>query len=165
MKKTLLVLTAACALASCQTQEKKEVKPQTNAGSSKVMDEQSSFISIDSANKMISSYINSIDYKHNDSDVQSITYNARDLRKMLDSMVASETVTEVQIKLAHTLSYINDGHANQPAGYNKDALTFVLVGINAQGDYVNAGTAVVDFGRPCPSHCLPGTASNPLIVQ
>ena len=165
MKKTLLVLTAACALASCQTQEKKEVKPQINVGSSKVMDEQSSFISIDSANKMISSYINSIDYKHNDSDLVSVRVNAQDLRKMLDSMIASETVTEVQIKLAHTLSYINDGHANQPAGYNKDALTFVLIGINAQGDYVNAGTAIINHAIPCPSHCLSGSAFSPLIVQ
>lgn len=165
MKKTLLVLTATCALAACQPQEKKEVRTEANAATAKVMDEQSTFIPIDSANKMISSYINSIDYKHNDSDLISIRYNARDLRKMLDSMVGSETITEVQIKLAHTLNYINDGHANQPAGYNKDALTFVLIGINAQGDYVNASTATVDFGKPCPSHCLPGTASNPLITQ
>lgn len=164
MKKTLMILAAISALAACQTSEKKSTKTNDSAVS-KVTDEQSTFISIDSANKMISSYINSIDYMNNDSDVQSITYNARDLRKMLDSMIASETITEVQIKLAHKLSYINDGHANQPAGYNKDALTFVLVGINAQGDYVNAGTAVVNFGRPCPSHCLPGTASNPLIIQ
>lgn len=165
MKKTLLVLTATCALAACQTQEKKEVKTEANAATAKVMDEQSTFISIDSANKMISSYINSIDYKHNDSDLVSVRVNAQALRKMLDSMVGSETVTEVQIKLAHTLNYINDGHANQPAGYNKDALTFVLIGINAQGDYVNPSTSINNHGLPCPSSCPSGVASNPLFVQ
>lgn len=165
MKKTLLVLTATCALAACQTQEKKEVKTEANAATAKVMDEQSTFIPIDSANKMISSYINSIDYKHNDSDLVSVRVNAQDLRKMLDSMVGSETITEVQIKLAHKLSYINDGHANQPAGYNKDALTFVLIGINAQGDYVNASTAIMDHSIPCPENCPTGTAASPQIVK
>ena len=159
-----MILAAISALAACQTSEKKSTKT-TDSTVSKVKDEQSTFIPIDSANKMISSYINSIDYKNNDSDLVSVRVNAQDLRKMLNDMVGSETITEVQIKLAHTLNYINDGHANQPAGYNKDALTFVLIGINAQGDYVNAGTAVLNHSIPCPTSCPPGSGGEPLIIQ
>src|ERR1700761_9069972 len=43
----------------------------------------SRFIPIDSANRMISSYLESIDYTHNDSDLRSIIFEADSLEKYI----------------------------------------------------------------------------------
>lgn len=164
MKKTISIFALMLSLVSCQTTEENTTK--TDKGEAKsvarLMSDPSSFITIDSANKMLTSYLNSINYQNNDTDIQSITFNAADLRRLLDSMTNSSTISEVQIKFAHKLSYINDGNGNQPAGYNYDALTLLLIGVNASGNYVNQATSIMNHGRPCPKTCPPGTAANPL---
>lgn len=164
MKRTISIFSLMLSLVSCQSTEEKTTK--TDEGTTKsvarLMNNPSSFITIDSANKMLTSYLNSINYQTNDSDIRSISFNAADLRKLLDSMQNSNTISEVQIKFAHKLSYINDGHGNQPAGYNYDALTLLLIGVNENGDYVNQATSVINHGRPCPKTCPPGSAANPL---
>lgn len=163
MKKTISIFALMLSLASCQSTEEQTTKTDDGAAKSvaTLMSGTSSFISVDSANKMLNSYLNSISYQTNDSDIRSMTFNAADLRRLLDSMQNSSTISEVQIKFAHKLKYINDGHGNQPAGYNKDALTLLLIGVNASGDYVNQATSIINHGRPCPNTCPPGTAGNP----
>lgn len=118
-------------------------------------------IPVDSANKMIGSYLNSTGYP-NDTILRSVTIDASTLRMLLDSMQASDSVIGIKISLAHTLNYINSGKANQPAGYRSGALTFILSGFNASGDYINLpGGLVIDNGMPCPTNCPPGSAAGP----
>lgn len=123
-------------------------------------------IAIDSANKMISSYLNSINYTVNDTDLFSIIVDAHQLRNYLDSIAGANQIVGVKLMLAHKLNYINSGGANQPAGYSKDALTIVIAAYDDSGNYVFLpGTQVMDYNNPCPSDCPSGDASNPLIIQ
>lgn len=111
------------------------------------------FIPKDTAARMVQSYLNSIQYSANDTDLRSITINASDLRFYLDSLTVSNSISNIEIKLAHTLAYIKAGGENTPAGYRSDALTFIIVGKNPAGQYVYADNNVIDRGTPCPTNC------------
>lgn len=122
------------------------------------------FIPVDSANKMISSFLGSIDYQNNDSSLQSLVIDATELKRYMDTVSSSNRITKFKIMFAHKLSYINSGHQNQTAGYNRNALTIVIAGVNENGNYVIFPTTkVFDNSMPCPTSCPLGTASNPLI--
>jgi hypothetical protein len=124
------------------------------------------FIPMDSANKMISSYLNSINYSVNDSSLQSIIIDMDQLRLYCDSTNITNRITHVKLMFAHNLSYINAGHINQPCGYNSNALTLILAGVNSAGNYVYFNTnMVIDHSSPCPHNCPEGNAANPLLVQ
>ncbi len=163
MKKTISAMAALLVFASCSDNTVKDEKttdaniPSVGARSTPPTS-YPGFISIDSANKMISSYINSINYPSNDSDLCSVTFDAEELRALLDS----PSVTRVQIKLAHTLSYINQGKQNIPAGYKSGALTFLISGVNNAGNTVLYNNMILNFARPCPNSCPSGTAGVPL---
>jgi hypothetical protein len=125
----------------------------------------SNFISKDSANKMIQSYLSSINAPNNDSDLRSIIIDAKQLRKYIDSMPNSGSITNVKLTFAHTLKYINSGHSTRYAGYTSGKLTLLISAYNsATGAYVYYNTnEVIDFGIPCPSNCPAGNAGNPLL--
>jgi hypothetical protein len=168
MKKTVTVaLVALCALSACRPPNhcntngghRSGKPPKGCPGNSP------DFIPMDSANKMVNSYLHSIQYQTNDTDLRSITIDAGALRTLLDSEINSGTITTVQIKLAHTLDYINRGHVNQPAGFNCDALTLVISGVDAMGNYVNVTSDIINHGRPCPHNCPQGTAGNAFFIQ
>lgn len=115
-------------------------------------------ISRDTANKMINSYLNSINYSVNDTDVKSFIINVATLKNFLDS---EQNITQFKIFFAHTLRFINSGHANQYAGYSSNALTIIIAGVDSNGDYVYyPGTTVIDNSAHCPSNCPPGSAGN-----
>lgn len=123
-------------------------------------------IPVDSANKMISSYLGSIDYQNNDTDLFSIVVDAATIRYYLDSMASGSTIRGFKFMLAHQLDYINSGYMGEPAGYRKNALTAVIAAYDEAGNYVFlAPGQVMDFNNPCPSDCPPGFAANPLIEQ
>lgn len=124
-----------------------------------------SFIPIDSANKMVNSYLNSISFPGSDTNVRCFSIKASDLRLLLDSLPQSPAIKEVQVKFGHTLEYINSGHANQFAGYQKNALTLLVVGVDVAGNYVYASGKVLDHSHPCPNNCPNGTAANPYYMQ
>ena len=156
-------MAAVLLFASCSDNNAKKEK--TTESDSPVMGVRSvpsgslpGFITIDSANKMISSYINSINYPSNDSDLCSVTFDADELRALLDS----PSVTRIQIKLSHTLNYINQGKQNIPAGYKSGALTFLISGVNNAGNTVLYNNMILNFARPCPTLCPSGTAGAPL---
>lgn len=115
----------------------------------------SRYIPMDSANKMLSSYLNSINANNNDSDLRAIIYNADTLRDYL----SNASIKYVKFMLAHTLEYINEGHANQKAGYVAGNLTIIIAGFDEQGNYIyNKGNLVPDHGMPCPESCPTGAA-------
>jgi len=127
----------------------------------------SEFIPADTANVMINSYLTSIG--HNDTDLHSLIYSADSLRTFL----ADPTVVGVKFMFAHTTDYINGGGYGLNCGYQSGALTLVIAGYNAQGNYVfyyypkSQCPMVKDHCQPCPQNCpQQGTASSDtLIVQ
>ncbi|RKR80695.1 hypothetical protein BDD43_0827 [Mucilaginibacter gracilis] len=120
---------------------------------------------IDSANKMLGSYLNSINYQSNDTDIQSVIFDARLLRNYLNTIFDSGNITNVKMMFAHKLSYINSGHMNQPAGYHSNALTIIIAAYDSSGNYrFYPGNYVIDKGLACPTNCPPtGSASSSLL--
>lgn len=119
-----------------------------------------SYIPVDSANKMISSYLGSVQTV--DSAVHSLILDADDIRAYLQDT----SIRKVKIMLAHKLDYINAGNADVPAGYNYGAFTLIMAGYNALGNYVLApGNNVINRVSPCPVFCPEaGSAQNDLIT-
>lgn len=123
------------------------------------------FIVRDSANKMISSYLGSINSASNDTDLRSLLVNMDQIQLYNDSCSGTNQIKKLKIMFAHNLNYINLGHANQKAGYKSGALTIVIAGVNSDGNYVYfQNDAVIDNSSSCPYNCPQGSASNPLLT-
>lgn len=155
-----IVALATFGLFSCQSNNTSKEK--TEAMQSIPEQDEAYFISVDSANEMIQSYLTSIQDSNSDNpSLQSLIVDAGALRDYL----SDTSITKVKIMFAHTMQYINEGHDGQPAGYKPNALTIVIAGFNVEGNYVTApGRMVPDRARPCPSDCpTTGNAANPLI--
>jgi len=121
----------------------------------------SQFISLDSANKMLTSYLASINAPANDSDLRAVIFNADSLRNYL----ADTSIKNIKIMLSHTLNYVNNGGSGQNCGYQSGEFTFILAGYNRLGNYVYYPlNTVLESGVPCPYHCpAVGTAANALL--
>jgi hypothetical protein len=125
------------------------------------------YISKDTANKMLSSYLVSINSTENDTDLRSLIINADTLRAYL----ADTNIKDIKIMMAHTLSYINSGGLNHPCGYDARDLTFIIAGYSYTDNYIYYTTKsvpitpdVINHGMPCPSSCPPyGTAASDLL--
>jgi len=126
---------------------------------------QSQFIPVDSANKMLASYLNSVNAQKSDSALHCIIVDADQLRAYLNDSCNGH-VTHVKLMFAHTLDYINSGHGNQYAGYKSGALTLIVAGYDNTNNYVMAsGNSLLDYGQGCPSYCpASGSAANDIIV-
>jgi len=155
MKKNILLFTFSALIAlSCNNTHKDNDDRGHGHGGSDMHE----YISVDSANKMLSSYLNSI--KNNDSDLHSITIDADQLRSYLDD----KDVKKIKIMLSHKLDYINSGNGNVNCGYNIKGLTFIIAGYDSSNNYVFNQGMVLDLGTPCPYSCpTNGTASNDLL--
>lgn len=116
-------------------------------------------IPIDTANRMIRSYLKSLD--GDDDNLRSLIISAETLREYLKD----SSIKDIKIMFAHTRSYINSGHEGQPSGLKNNALTVVLAGYRSDGTYVlSQGYKVPDHSRPCPTSCpLVGSASKDVI--
>ena len=113
-----------------------------------------SLIPIDTANMMILSYLNSINYTNNDSDLHSLIVDAEALRAYLTEDSSGRSIQKIKIMFAHTMDYINSGGANQNAGYQSRKLTIVLAGYDYKGDYIYFGdNQVMNRFAPCPHLC------------
>ncbi|XZF13923.1 hypothetical protein ACTHGU_19235 [Chitinophagaceae bacterium MMS25-I14] len=109
------------------------------------------FIPIDSANKMLTSYLMSIPSEKSETTLRCITFSADSLRAYL----SDPSVKSVKFMFAHKLQYINSGHNGQDAGgLQSNAITIIVAGYNANGDYTYHHGAVLDHGIPCPSNCI-----------
>jgi len=122
------------------------------------------FIPKDSANKMINSYLGSINYPANDSDLYSIIIDVAKLNAYLNTPVGSsgQRATKIKLMFAHTLDYINSGGQNRNCGYKSGKLTLILATYDSAGNYIYMnGNKVLDHTQPCPSYCPSiGSASN-----
>ncbi len=120
-----------------------------------------SLIPKDTANKMISSYLRSLD--GSEDDLHSMILNAETLRQYLKD----SSIKKVKVMFAHTLNYINAGHGGQPSGLKSGALTVVVVGYGSDGNYIyppGDSDKVIDRAVPCPTNCPTfGSASDDLL--
>ncbi len=172
MKNTLRLLfiagtlfTASCCQhgpANCSANEN---VMERNKGNGHKGGETSQFIPVDSANKMINSYLMSINGYASDTALDCIIVDADMLRAYLDDSCNGK-IAKVKLMLAHTLDYINNGNAGVYCGYQPGALTLLIAGYDAQGNYIVAsGNTLLDHGMPCPAYCpRSGNASNNMIV-
>lgn len=122
----------------------------------------SSRISVDSANRMLSSYIRS---RQSDADLYSLIINADTLRSYLNDTTAG-VIKEVKLMFAHRMDYINKGNDGIPCGLGNYGLTLIIAGYDENGDYVLInGNSVLDNCAPCPATCptLSGNASENLL--
>jgi hypothetical protein len=126
-------------------------QPQSNLSQYALMGLDSPFISIDSANIMISSYLGSL--SSTSTDAKSFIVDADALRYYLNNT----DIKHVKLMFAHKMSYVRSGHKNQPAGMNPDGLTIVIAGYGEDNDYIYSPQgAVMDFSQPCPYFCPEG---------
>lgn len=120
-----------------------------------------SFLGKDTANIMLESY-----RKGNSGDstaLSSLIIDADSLRAYL----ADTSIRNVKLMFAHTLNYIKNGGLNKNCGYRSGALTIVLSGYDAEGNYkYYNGNQVMDYFMPCPNTCpTQGTAQYNIFPQ
>ncbi|OSZ79064.1 hypothetical protein CAP35_12680 [Chitinophagaceae bacterium IBVUCB1] len=167
IKATAIVFASAAILSACGTgaSDNKQTTDTATAAPANLMaaadsnDTCASDIPVDSANKMIGSYIQSLGGNPSNENLYSLIADANCLRNYLN---AHPEVTNVKLMFAHTLDYINTGHQGQNAGYKSGALTLVIAGYDAAGNYVLInGNRVMDRVAPCPIDCpQTGTAAS-----
>lgn len=161
-KKTFVTAFACIALIYGCKKENAEVAPQSSSVS---LHQQSSYagyalkgtdddysrtIPVDTANRMINSYLTSIDYPTNETTLRSLAFSADSLRDYL----TDSSIKTIRFMFAHQPAYINAGHFGEPAGMNPDALTLVIVGMSNTGNYVlNKNNGVYEHCKPCPKFC------------
>jgi hypothetical protein len=133
-------------------------QPESNLSAYALMGLDSPFISTDSANVMISSYLGSL--SSGNSDIKSFIVDADALRYYL----SNTNIKHVKLMFAHKMSYVRSGHKYQAAGMNPNALTIVIAGYDGDNDYIYSPQgAVMDFSQPCPYICPDnGTAASDL---
>lgn len=116
----------------------------------------STLISIDTANRMIKSYLNSIDYKVNTKEIRSWSFNANVLRTYLNSEKGKD-ITDVRFFLAHTMSYIMSGHEGQRLPDDSHGLTLIIIGVDSTGKEVYTTlNKAYNHCMPCPEKCYNG---------
>lgn len=165
MKKkiTLFVFAALCAIVSCTkesgtvsgsaypsaTSSNNGYNGQTAARMSSA-EGYSKSISVDTANRMIQSYLTSVGYPSADTALKSLSFDADSLR----SYLANPNIVTIKFALAHRQTYIDAGNYGHNAGLNPNALTLVIVGVNEDNNYIlNKYNGVYDHMAPCPSLC------------
>lgn len=168
MKNRVLLILAGITLAiACSkktSQPDKNVKPIKDLDFSEyaAMGLDSPFITLDTANIMIGSYLNSINGNANGNNgngqtplIKSFIVDANALRYYLQNT----NIKYIKLFMAHKLNYINKGNKNKDAGYRGDALTIVISGFDSSNNYIYSPQgAVLDFSAPCPNNC-PGSGT------
>ena len=175
-RKVIIALSLLTFVLACN-KEKQTVTPQTTPVSTETVQTThhsgsrgsgSLFIPMADANQMISSYIASIASDPNNTaqtpDIHSFSVNADSLRAYL----ANPAIKSVKLAYAHTMEYINAGNYGIMAGYQSAAMTIIVAGYDANGNYVyfsgaNGSQLVLDHLVPCPSNCPNGAAGNDLL--
>ncbi len=163
--KLLIAAFSIATLAACQNNTDSTKEPSGAAGdqlqsltTGDTLGVARCLINKDSANKMLNSYITSLNGNPNDSNLYSLIINANAMRNYLND---NPDIKNIKFMFAHTLDYINSGHYGQPAGYKSGALTLVIAGYDSSNNYVYIGAdMVMDNLVPCPNNCPPsGTAA------
>ena len=130
-------------------------------------DDYSKEINIDTANRMISSYLTGINYEVNTEEIKSLFVDANVLKNYMDQADTAHPIKKFKLVFAHSLDYIHHGQEGLRPDSNSHALTLVVVGVDGDGNYVytNNHTAI-DYVQPCPNSCpSEGTSADNLLTQ
>ena len=121
------------------------------------------FIPLSDANEMIQSYLNSIDYMNNDTDLHSLIFSADSVRAYL----TDTNISGLKVLFAHTQQFISQRGSGTDAGYLSGGLTLIIAGFDRNGDYrFFANGLALNRAIPCPTNCPgSGTAANDLLVN
>jgi len=166
MKMTKFLSLLIClAIAACNTttdEHKQSIVTAMNTST----DGYSKPISMDTANRMIGSYLNGINYTVNTNETRSLIYDADVLRDYLNSN-PGKSIQQVKFMLAHTQEYTYSTNEGKRPDSNSNALTMIIVGVSANGDYLFMnGNQVMDFCLLCPANCLnTGTAASDILLN
>lgn len=161
MKKQFVFIIAIFAttfLACQQNSSSSSLSSNSTKNSIALRTDRDHFIPIDSANKMLNSFLRSTNAP-NDSSIRSYILDADQLREYLND-TSNGKITSIKIMMAHNLSYINCGNIGVNCGYNPSGLTLIIAGVNESGNYVYKSNQVMDNMTVCPTYCYStGTAS------
>lgn len=164
-KKMLLVIVAALVVYACN-KKNTTVDTNTNQSGTKpdfrsyaLMGLDSPFLSPDTANVMIQSYLDDID--NSSTQLKSLIVDANALRYYLQNT----DIKSVKLMFAHKLSYARNPPTDQLPDMDYRALTIVIAGFDANNNYIYSPQgAVMDFCKPCPFECpSTGTAASDLL--
>lgn len=149
MIKSIYLFASLSIIIACNGEQGQKSTSKKQTGSTPI-ETDTFFIQVDTADEMRSSYLQSIS-TDTPARLQSWNIDADALRAYL----ADGNIKEVNIALAHTMEYIDNGHYGIPAGLSPEALTIVVRGVAANGNLINYNTSyVLDRAKPCPPICL-----------
>lgn len=112
-------------------------------------DDTPTFITTDQANRMIQSYLTSINYPQRNYELRAVSVNADSLRQYLNDT----SIRRIQIMIAHRMDYIKSGGEGKKPPYGKFGLTAIVAGLNSSNNYVYHIGNVMDNSLPCPDMC------------
>lgn len=113
-------------------------------------DDYSKSIPVDTANRMIQSYLTGVGYPSVDTAIRSLYFDADTLRAYLQN----SDITTIKFVLAHPTAYVNSDPTSAASSLNADALTLIIVGLNDDEEYVlNNANGVYDNMFRCPFSC------------
>jgi len=165
MKKIILFFTAVCILTACNHVASEHATENISSGRLPGGGNYSKPISIDTANMMIGSYLDGINYTVNTHEIRSLGFDADVLRAYLND-TSHGVIKNVKFMFAHSLDYIHSGHKGQRPDTNSNALTMIIVGVDKDGNYVyTSGNMALDYAMPCPTDCFGGQASSNFLVK
>ncbi|MBS1616640.1 MAG: hypothetical protein JST06_11050 [Bacteroidetes bacterium] len=169
MKHTILLASSALLLAFTACNRQEATTPGANQvktySTSNVMHNAARFegtgysqsIPIDTANKMIGSYLSSVGYPYADTTIRSLSFNADTLRAYLNN----SNIKDVKFYMAHQITWL-DADMNRYGkniGLAPGKLTLIVVGLDNDGNVVrNSANGVYEHCMPCPMNCGSGSA-------
>lgn len=107
-------------------------------------------ITVDTANRMLESYLNGVGYPGVDTAIRSLSFDADTLRAYLQN----SNIVTMKFMIAHPPAYMKNGNTNVNAGLNASGMTLIIVGLDNTDRYVmNSQNGVYDYMSPCPSQC------------
>jgi len=166
MKSTFLLASAAVALAFTSACHKPETCNNPNADATRTVVTNpavqhstarvgagySQSVTLDEANKMISSYLTSVNYPYQDSAIRSLSFDADSLRAYLKD----SRITTMKFVFGHQLSYVASGSDvfGKYVGMKPNALTIIAVGVDENNSVIRNSTGgVYEHALPCPNMC------------
>lgn len=156
-------------LSSCAQHTPVQNKDIADTLTARVDTEFSRPINIDTANRMIQSYLTGINSTVNTQEIRSLEVDADVLRAYLAQHLVSSSkrIEKFKFIFAHSPDYVNSGNEGKRPDTNSHALTFVIVGVDKDGNYVyTRGGQALDFAQPCPPRCpVQGNSSSSLLVH
>lgn len=114
-------------------------------------------IPLDEANKLINSYLTSVNYPAQDTALRSLMFDADTLRAYL----RDTSIVTIRFFVAHTPSYANNSTTyGKYAGLKPDAMTLVIAGMNSSNQYVRSSrNGFYEHAKPCPALCPEGVGA------